>query len=245
MTGAELEFGRIGLITLQHHMRFQKSFDQPRSNKSVSKIVIFGTGGHARVVLDLLSCIGLSVFGFIDDTPTCDLLYGLPVRSSSDPVWLRLTDFRFIVAIGDNRIRASIFERLIARGGTPLTALHPNSIISKESIVGPGTVVMAGAIVNSGAVVGTNCILNTGCSVDHDCQLADHVHLCPGVRLAGSVRIGSHTMLGTGCCVIPGQNIGSGTIVGAGSVVTRDLPNSCCAYGNPARVKRFFLLPQI
>ena len=192
------------------------------------------------MISDLLSCLDGAVFGFIDDNPTSCMLDGIPVLNSSDPVWLSLANFRFVVAIGDNRIRASIFERLISRGGTPVTILHPNSIVSKKSIVGPGTVVMAGAIVNSGAEVGSNCILNTSCSVDHDCRLGDHVHLCPGVRLAGNVRIGSHTMLGTGCCVVPGQKIGSGTMVGAGAVVIRDLPDSCCAYGNPARVQRFF-----
>ena len=209
----------------------------------MSKIFIFGAGGHARVISDLLNCAGVSVYGFIDDTPASRILDGLPLLSSTDPVWLSLTDFQFVVAIGDNRIRASIFERLVRRGGSPLTVLHPNSIVSKSAIIGPGTVVMAGAIVNSGAEVGTNCILNTGCSVDHDCQLEDHVHLCPGVRLAGNVRVGTHTMLGTGCCVVPGQNIGSGTTVGAGAVVIRDLPDSCCAYGNPARVQRFFHTP--
>ena len=197
------------------------------------------------MISDLLSCAGLSPFGFIDDVSASRTLDGLPVLNSSDPAWLSLINFQFVVAIGDNRIRASIFERLITRGGTPLTVLHPNSIVSKRSKIGPGTVVMAGAIVNSGAEVGTNCILNTGSSVDHDCRLGNHVHLCPGVRLAGSVLVGTHTMLGTGCCVAPGMNIGSGTIVGAGAVVIRDLPDSCCAFGNPARVQRFCHISQI
>lgn len=206
-------------------------------------VIIFGTGGHARVVLDLLICTGVSVFGLIDDCPTCGALDGFPVFDANGSVWSKLDDFRFVVAVGDNRIRASIFERLITRGGLPLTVLHPNSIVSKRTKIGPGTVVMAGAIVNSGADVGTNCILNTGCSVDHDCRLGDHVHLCPGVRLSGSVRVGTHTMLGTGCCVAPGKNIGSRTVVGAGAVVIRDLPDLCCAFGNPARVQRFLHLP--
>jgi len=207
--------------------------------------IIFGTGGHARVVLDTLCCAGLSVFAFVDDQRRFETLDDLPVFGTEESVWVGIKKFCFVVAIGDNKVRASIFKRLITRGGTPLTVLHPNAVVSKKALIGPGTVVMAGAIVNSGAEVGNNCILNTGCSVDHDCYLGDHVHLCPGVRLAGSVRVGTHTMLGTGCCVAPGQNIGSGTMVGAGAVVIRDLPDSCCAYGNPARVQRFFHTPKV
>ncbi len=204
------------------------------------KTVIFGAGGHARVISDIFNYLAVPVFGFIDDAPSFLQLDGLPVYSSTDPVWVKLMEFNFIVAIGDNRVRASIFKRLIVKGGVPITVVHPSAVVSKRALIGPGSVVMAGAIVNPGATVGVNCILNTGCSVDHDCILGDHVHLCPGVRLAGNVSVGSQTMLGTGCCVAPGQNIGSNSLIGAGAVVVKNLPDFCCAYGNPAQVHRFF-----
>jgi sugar O-acyltransferase (sialic acid O-acetyltransferase NeuD family) len=205
----------------------------------VSEIFIFGAGGHARVIAEIFKSLGISVLGFIDDNPTCRMLDGLSVHDSRDPVWLNLTSFRFIVGIGDNRIRASIFNHLVSRGGTPISVLHPSAVISRSAVIGSGTVVMPGVIINSGAVIGSNSILNTGCSVDHDCSLGDHVHICPGGRLAGNVSIGDYTMLGLGCCVIPGREIGPSSVIGAGSVVITDLPASCCAFGNPARVKRY------
>ena len=205
--------------------------------------IIFGAGGHARVVLDALYSATVSVLAFVDEHRRVESLDGVPVLGAEDPVWVGMARFHFVVAIGDNRIRASIFERLASRGGTPLTVVHPNAVVSSRASFGPGTVVMAGAIVNPGAKIGANCILNTGCSVDHDCVVGDHVHLCPGVRLAGTVRIGEHTLLGTGSCVTPGRSIGSGTLVGAGSVVVRDLPDNCLAHGNPARVQRFLTTP--
>jgi sugar O-acyltransferase (sialic acid O-acetyltransferase NeuD family) len=205
--------------------------------------IIFGAGGHARVVLDTLCCAGMSVFAFVDEHRRVESLDGVPVLGTEDPVWVNMAKFNFAVAIGDNRIRAAVFERLTRRGGIPLTALHPSAVVSRTASIGPGTVLMAGAIVNSGTQIGSNCILNTGCSVDHDCVVGDHAHLCPGVRVAGTVRIGEHTMLGTGSCVTPGRTIGSGTLVGAGSVVVCDLPSYCSAHGSPARVHRFIATP--
>lgn len=209
----------------------------------VAPTFIYGAGGHARVVLDALRWSGVSICGCVDEHRRVETLDGLPVLDAQDPVWLTLADFQFVVAIGDNQVRASIFRRLLGRGGRALTAIHPKATVSNRASIGPGTVVMAGAIVNPGARIGSNCILNTGCSVDHDCLIGDHAHLCPGVRLAGTVRIGEHTLLGTGSCVIPGRTIGSGTLVGAGSVVVRDLPSNCSAHGNPARVQRFLTTP--
>lgn len=208
-------------------------------SKVPDPLILYGAGGHARVVLDALACSARKAAWIVDDHPRCDSLDGVEIIAAADGRWLTLVSFRFVVGIGDNCTRAAIFERLLVRGGIPLTVVHPASIVSDRSFVGPGTVLMAGAIVNPGASIGMNCILNTACSVDHDCLVGDHVHLCPGVRVAGGVRIGSGTMLGTGACVTPGRSIGSGVVIGAGAVVVRDLPDNCSAYGNPARVHRF------
>lgn len=51
-----------------------------------------------------------------------------------------------------------------------------------------------------------------------------------------NVSIGNGCWLGEKVCVLPGVNIGERTIIGAGSVVTRDIPPSCIAVGNPAKV---------
>jgi acetyltransferase-like isoleucine patch superfamily enzyme len=35
-----------------------------------------------------------------------------------------------------------------------------------------------------------------------------------------------------------GCTIGNNVKIGAGSVVTKDIPDNCVAYGNPAKIKR-------
>lgn len=201
-------------------------------------MVIFGAGGHGRVVVDAALAAGMSPAWIVDDHPPGLEIYGVRVLNSADRRWRGLTSFRFIVAVGRNETRERIHRELLARGGEPVSIVHPSAVVSPRAWVGRGTVVMAGVVVNPGARVGDNVILNTACSVDHDCDIADHVHLCPGTRIAGAVRIGTRAMLGTGTCVIPKVTIGSDTTIGAGSVVIRDLPSRAEAYGNPARVRR-------
>ena len=45
-------------------------------------------------------------------------------------------------------------------------------------------------------------------------------------------------LVGGGAIVLPGVTIGSRSVIGAGSVVTRDVPASVFAAGNPCRVVR-------
>lgn len=60
------------------------------------------------------------------------------------------------------------------------------------------------------------------------------------VRLcwAKPVKIGNDCWFGANVVVCPGVTIGDGCVIGAGSVVTRDVPPSTFAAGNPARVIR-------
>jgi maltose O-acetyltransferase len=52
------------------------------------------------------------------------------------------------------------------------------------------------------------------------------------------VEIGADVWVGGGAIILPGVRIGARAVIGAGSVVTRDVPESVFAAGNPCRVLR-------
>ena len=52
------------------------------------------------------------------------------------------------------------------------------------------------------------------------------------------IDIGSDVWVGGGAIVLPGVCIGARAVIGAGSVVTRDVPGSVFAAGNPCRLIR-------
>ena len=200
--------------------------------------IIFGAGGHGKVVADAARAAGIVVAWAVDDRAgICDLV-GCPVIDTQHLEWRKLDRFRFLVAVGDNAARARIVQQLWAKGGRPLSVVHPSAVIAPSVRLGTGTLVCAGAVLNPDVEIGENVIVNTCASVDHDCVVGANVHMCPGVRLAGGVVIGSGSMLGLGVVVLPGVTIGEGCVVGAGSVVNRSLPPHIVAYGNPARVRR-------
>ena len=57
---------------------------------------------------------------------------------------------------------------------------------------------------------------------------------------AKPVTIEDGAWIGGGAILLPGVTIGKNSVIGAGSVVTRSVPESCVAVGNPCRVIRRF-----
>ena len=59
-----------------------------------------------------------------------------------------------------------------------------------------------------------------------------------GAQYNKPVHIGNNCFIGSGVTILPGVSIGDDTVIGAGSVVTKDIPSSVLAYGNPCHVIR-------
>lgn len=201
---------------------------------------VYGSGGHARVITEILILSGVEVVALLDDDES---RVGIHVMSCpivrADVALDTLIDQGIeygIVGIGDNRIREEKAALVRQSGYRLIGAVHPTAVISSTAELEPGTAVMAKAVVNPGARVGENCILNTGCIVDHDCLIGLNVHLSPGVNLGGNVTIGDRTHIGIGASVLNNIAIGSDVVVGGGAVVIRDLPDGVTAVGVPAKI---------
>ncbi|ORC46102.1 transferase [Burkholderia sp. A27] len=205
-------------------------------------IVLVGSSGHAKVVIDIVEKAGrYRIAGLIDGfrTPGEETL-GYPVLGG--PSDLPALNARFdlkgaLVAIGDNSVRARVAAEVAALcPQLPfVTAIHPAASVGNNVAIGAGTVVMAGAAVNPCCQVGRFCIVNTNASLDHDCVMEDYASLAPGVTTGGNCRIGSHAAVSIGAVLRHGITIGEHSVVGAGSLVLGPVDAFSIAYGTPAR----------
>ena len=215
----------------------------------IHALLIWGAGGHGRVVADVARAAGARVIGFIDRDGG---KVGLAVDAAgSSRVVMDEAEFAAGLAgrgplplgatavalgVGDNRLRSNCRAAL---SGVPLPPLiHPSAVVSPSAVVGDGVVVMPGAVVNAGAVIGAGAIVNSAAVVEHDCVIGEDAHVSPGAVLAGGVRVGRGAWVGAGATVIPKVSVGEWSVVGAGAVVIRDVPGSATVVGNPARLLR-------
>lgn len=205
-------------------------------------LVIYGAGGHAREIAELVRDINADrpqwdLLGFLSDEATAHgrELDGLPVVG--DQSWLaQRKDMYVAIGVGSPSARRAIAHTTSRLGLHFPVLLHPSATISRHVQIGPGAHVTAGCIVTVDVVVGAFVVLNRACNVSHDCRLGDYVTIAPGVQLAGNVTIGTGCDVGIGASVIQGVSIGEWTIVGAGAAVTDGLPGNCTAVGVPAKV---------
>jgi len=211
----------------------------------MDKIIIIGSSGHAKVVIDIVECenrykitgildrcrnvgeqtLGYKVLGQEEDLP------GLIVKHNLKGA---------IVAIGDNFVREKVVAHVheICPRLPFVNSTHPNASIAKSSSVGEGSVIMSGVVVNPACLIGRFCILNTNSSLDHDSVMEDFSSLAPSATTGGNCRIGACSAISIGAVLIHDIQVGEHTVIGAASTVLENIQPYSVAYGTPTVVVR-------
>ena len=204
-------------------------------------VIVVGSGGHARVMIDCLSLIGREILfcteietKFFGNTVDGILVKGpdeLVLDFNCDKVQL----VNGLGSVGAPTGKIEIYDRFANEGFEFTRVIHPSAIVAKSTEIEDGVQIMAQATIQPGTSIGSNTIINTAASIDHGCQIGAHCHIAPRVALSGEVVVGKNTHIGTGASVIQGIHIGEGCIVGAGATVVSNLADGTIAIGTPAK----------
>ncbi|HEX7190843.1 MAG TPA: acetyltransferase [Thermoanaerobaculia bacterium] len=203
-------------------------------------VIIVGAGGQGLIVADiLLKSSGARPVGFVsDDAATRPrAILGIPVIGTPD-LLARTAHDAIIVAIGDNRTRRVVTERLVASGERVITVRHLFTNIAADVTIGEGSMISAGVVITPGATIGRGVLLNTSCSVDHQSTIGDFAHISFQAGIGANCAIGEESMIGGGATVVSGRRVGARTVIGAGAVVLHDIGDGLVAYGVPAKIVR-------
>ncbi len=200
------------------------------------KLLIIGASGHGKVVVDIAMKMNKwKNIAFLDDDPSITECMGFSVVGNTTDAFKFADEADVFVAVGNNKIRETVQNKLESAGIEPPLLIHPSAIVGSAVEVGIGTVIMAGVVVNSATRIGKGCIINTAATVDHDNRIADFVHVSPGAHLAGMVVIGQKTWIGIGSTISNNLTITGNCKIGAGAVVVKDITESGTYVGVPAR----------
>ena len=207
-------------------------------------LVIVGCGGHGREVYGIVQAINeqagepWKVLGFVDDAPSQvnrNRLNRLGVPYLGQVVELAAlpTDTRYVIGIGDPRIRLKVAAKISARPAPPL--VHPAAVVGLHNKMGAGSVLFPGARVTTNVELGEHVHLNQNATVGHDSVLSNFVQVNPLAAISGDCHLGEAVLIGTTAAVLQGLSVGAGATVGAGACVVRPVPAQTVVKGVPAR----------
>ena len=196
-------------------------------------MILYGAGGHAKVIIDCIISQNDELEGFFDDKSDLVSLNGYDVLGSYDETVF--PDEKIVITVGDNQIRKRLASVVRHRFGK---AIHQSAILSPYAKIGEGSVVVHGSVLQSGVKIGKHCIINTSCSIDHDTVIEDYCHISPGVTICSEVKVAEGVHIGAGATVIPQVSIGKWCVIGAGAVITQNLPDYSLVVGVPGKVIR-------
>ena len=197
------------------------------------KLVIFGGGGHAKVVADIAMKNGFEIEGFLDDNDSVSSVMGYPVLGKIDDCVKFKETCAFAIGIGNNAVRKKIFEKY-ADFEYPVL-VHPTASIGIETKIGKGTVVMPMAVINACAEIGEFSVVNSSAVVEHDCRVGDFCLIAPNATMCGVSEIGNMFWLGACCALNPTVKICDGVTVGSGAIVVKNITEAGTYVGVPAK----------
>lgn len=169
----------------------------------MKNLILIGGGGHCKACIDVIeACKEYKIHGIIDARlPAGSHVLGYVVLGGDNLIeQLVRSDHSFLVTVGQIHsadIRASIYDKVEAIGGTLATVISPLAYLSKHARIGKGVILMHHAVVNAAASIGDNCIINTKAVIEHDASIGDHCHISTGAIINGNVSVGSCSFIGS------------------------------------------------
>lgn len=201
------------------------------------KLFIFGAGGHAKVIFDIVMNqeTKFEVI-FADDFSKSTEFLGCPVWKEDQALKSEIN--LGVIALGDNFKRKKVSEKILSLkpGFQFATLVHPTAYVCANVSIGAGTVVMPNATINTHSKIGQHCIVNTGAIVEHDNVLSDFASVAPRSVTGGNCTIGELSAVSIGATLIHGLKISQNVVIGANSCVTKSFEDNVVVYGVPAKV---------
>ena len=196
-------------------------------------ILIYGAGGHAKSVMEIIIHQDRYIIaGILDDNPALigSKVLNAPVIGTRSilPKLIEKGISEVVNCVGgilDISVRVRIFDLLKDAGYSFPAIIHSRACIEESAKVREGVQVFANAYVGAEAVLEEKCIVNTNAVVSHDCIIGAYTHIAPGALLAGHVHVGEQTLVGMGVTTAIGVKIGSRVRIGNGAIILADVPD--------------------
>lgn len=203
-------------------------------------IYILGVGHNTIVYIDLVERCGYHVAGLyhFEKGRTGELYFGHKIVGTHEELFTSdLSGKQFAISVGDNKIRALLYKRLLSNAGIVPTIVHPSAVVSRYAQLGQGVIIHANSVISPDVIIGDNSVVSSNDLITHGSRMGMHCFIASNVVLGAYVTMQDYAFIGSGATIVSGKvsYIGRDVLVGAGAVVTKNVEPNKRVAGNPAR----------
>ena len=216
---------------LLYHCQMGINFD------SNEELIIFGCGGHSKVVTEIARSLGIANIKYIENSFTNPksefqgkpVLHEIPMEYKGN----------FFIAVGDNSSREKIYNNFKDRNpdAKSISLVHPASYVASTAQIEEGVLITAFSYLGSESRVGKGTFVSPSV-ISHESVIGEFCSIAPGVVIAGAVSVGNRSAILIGAKIKEKVSIGDDCVIGGSSFVRTDVPDNSVFYGVPARFIR-------
>jgi sugar O-acyltransferase (sialic acid O-acetyltransferase NeuD family) len=188
------------------------------------KLIIYGIGRFAEYVkyaFQYDSDFEIAAFSIESSLHETNTFAGLPLVPFEDLAQIYPPDSYYIfVAVGQNEIRARIFEEAKSRRYNLASYVSSKAITWNNLEVGSNCFIGEGSTIQPFVKIKNNCILFAA-NIGHHSTIGDNV-LISAMTLGGNVEVGNNCFLGMNSTVAQNVKIAEKTIIGMGCSISGD-----------------------
>ena len=188
----------------------------------MKKILLIGSGGHAKSIIDILETNSeWNIFGLVGlENEVGKKILDFPIiwNDNDLPALRKKVKYTFlsIGQIGLSCKRKNMTDYLKKLNYNFPVLRSKFSIVSKYSSIDEGTLICHDVVINSNTKIGKQCIINTKSLIEHDVVIEDFCHISTGVIINGGASIGEGSFIGSGSIIREGVVIPPHTVISAG-----------------------------
>lgn len=192
------------------------------------KVIIFGTGTFAEVVLFYLKQdmrYDVVAFTATDKYVNSNSIFGFPlVPFERIESFFSPHDHEMFIAIGYsnlNKIRERFYYLAKEKGYKLLTYISPMSVVLTEKI-GDNCFIFENNTIQPYVSIGNNVIIWSGNHIGHHSIIEDHCFISSHVVISGHCHIKKYTFLGVNSTIRDSVIVEEENIIGAGSLIMKN-----------------------
>ncbi len=205
-------------------------------------IHILGAGSYGEALFDLAEHCGYNVVGLYDDDENKigEKVFGVEIKNTiKNFIKQDLENKNIAVAIGNNKFRSDILNKVRKNGAKTPSLIHDKVTISKNVKIGSAVYIQPNATIWTSVEINDNCLISPGVVIAHHSKLQEGSFVSTNSAVGANITIREKAFIGMGATIVTGLNfIGKNSIVGAGSTVLNDVEDKTVVAGVPAKKLR-------